>query len=160
VIQEGIEECRRIQMDLRPSLLDDLGLVVTLSWFCRGFQAIYSGIRIEQEIDIQESDVPQPLKLVVFRVVQEAMNNIAKHSKADLARLSLGKRGERMELLLQDNGRGFNLEKDSLQETTKRGLGLSSMRERTEISGGSFEVESAEGKGTIIRASWPLQGNG
>jgi signal transduction histidine kinase len=160
VIQEGIEECRRIQMDLRPSLLDDLGLVVTLSWFCRGFHAIYSGIRIEQEVDIQEGDVPHPLKLVVFRVVQEAMNNIAKHSKADLARLSLSKRGERMELLLQDNGQGFYVEKDSLQETTKRGLGLSSMRERTEISGGSFEVESAEGKGTIIRASWPLQGNG
>ena len=160
VIQEGIEECRRIQMDLRPSLLDDLGLLVTLSWFCRGFQTIYSGIRIEQEIDIQEGDLPHPLKLVVFRVVQEAMNNIAKHSKADVVRLSLRKRDERIELLLQDNGRGFNVEKDRFPEILKGGLGLSSMRERTESSEGYLEIESAEGKGTIIRASWPLHGNG
>jgi signal transduction histidine kinase len=52
VIQEGVEECRRIQMDLRPSILDDLGLLATLSWFCRRFQAIYSGIRVEQEVAI------------------------------------------------------------------------------------------------------------
>jgi signal transduction histidine kinase len=160
VVQEGIEECRRIQQDLRPSILDDLGLLATLSWFCRRYQTIYSEIQIEQEICIEEGDVPLPLKTVIFRVTQEAMNNIAKYSKADLARLSLGKIGDRMELVIRDNGQGFNLEKVISQKSTKKGLGLSSMKERTELSGGSFAIESAEGKGTIIRASWPLGGKG
>jgi signal transduction histidine kinase len=159
-IQEAIEECRRIQMDLRPSMLDDLGLLPALSWFFRRFRSIYSGVRIEHEIDIQEGAVPHSLKIVAFRVIQEAMNNTAKHSQADLVRLSLRKKDSSLELILRDNGRGFNLEKAGSQETTTRGLGLTSMRERTELSGGSFWIESIEGKGTIIRASWPLRENG
>jgi signal transduction histidine kinase len=137
-------------------MLDDLGLLPTLSWFCRRFQTIYSGIRIEQEIDIKEADVPPPLKIVAFRVTQEAMNNSAKHSKANIVRLSLRKINGRMELVLEDNGRGFDLEKVIGSESKRRGLGLTSMRERTELSGGSFNIESGEGKGTTIRARWPL----
>ena len=156
VIQEAVEECRRIQMDLRPSMLDDLGLQATLSWFCRRFQKIYSEIQVEQEIDVEEGDVPSPLKVVAFRVIQEAMNNVAKHSQANHVRLSLRKLEGRMELVLEDNGRGFNVDRTRSQEAGERGLGLLSMRERTELSGGSFAIESAEGKGTAIRASWPL----
>jgi PAS domain S-box-containing protein len=156
VIQEGVEECRRIQMDLRPSMLDDLGLFPTLSWFCRRFQTIYSAIRIDQEIEILEDDVPQPLKIVAFRITQEALNNIAKHSHADFVLLSLLKKNGRIELTIQDNGRGFDPEKAPGSESTLRGLGLTSMKERTELSGGSFDIQSAEGKGTIIRAMWPL----
>jgi signal transduction histidine kinase len=156
VIQEGIEECRRIQLDLRPPMLDDLGLLATLSWFCRRFDTIYSHIRSEQEIRIDEAEIPAPLKIVIFRVIQEAMNNVAKHSKADRVRLLLQKRDKRMELSLQDNGRGFNPESVLGSENTRRGLGLTSMRERVELSGGSLAVESAEGKGTTVRAIWPL----
>jgi len=156
VIQEAVEECRRIQMDLRPSMLDDLGLQATLSWFCRRFQKIYSEIQVEQEIDVEEGDVPSPLKVVAFRVIQEAMNNVAKHSHANHVRLSLKKLEGRMELVLEDNGRGFTVDRTRSQEAAGRGLGLLSMRERTELSGGSFGIESAVGKGTIIRASWPL----
>jgi signal transduction histidine kinase len=155
LIQECVEECRRIQMDLRPSILDDLGLLAGLSWFCRRFQTTYSNIQIEREIEVEEGDVPPPLKIVVFRVTQEAMNNIAKHSKADLVRLRLRKIDGTLELIIRDNGRGFDLEKMLNSESTGPGLGLRSMRERTEFSGGSFAIESAEGKGTVIRASWP-----
>ena len=88
------------------------------------------------------------------------MSNVAKHSKADLIKFSLRKMDRKMELTIQDNGYGFNLEKAISQESTKKGLGLSSMKERTELSGGSFAIESAEGKGTIIRTSWPLDGIG
>ena len=157
LVQECIEECRRIQMDLRPSTLDDLGLLPTLSWFCRNFQTVYSTIRVEQEIEIEEGDVPPLLKIVAFRIIQEAMNNTAKHSHADLVRLSLRKVDDKIELVLQDNGQGFNLEKVVSQENTKKGLGLSSMKERTELSGGSFAMDSAIGKGTLIRASWSIQ---
>ena len=159
VIQEGIEECRRMQQDLRPSLLDDLGLLATLSWFCRRYQTIYTGIKVELEQALEESDIPNALKIVIFRVTQEGMNNIAKHSKADLVHLSLRKMDGRIELVLKDNGQGFDLKKVLGSESTKRGLGLTSMRERTELSGGSFGIESAEGKGTTVRASWPLSGN-
>jgi signal transduction histidine kinase len=100
--------------------------------------------------------VPDPLKIVAFRITQEAMNNIAKHSGADRVRLLLRKVDGRMELLLEDNGRGFDPLETFSADGTGRGLGLSSMRERVELSGGSFSIESAQGKGTIIRASWPL----
>jgi PAS domain S-box-containing protein len=154
VVQESIDECRRIQMDLRPAMIDDLGLLPTLSWFFRKCQTIYSGIRFEQEIDIQEDEIPHVLKIIIYRVAQEGTNNSAKHSRADLVHLSLRKLEGRLELVLKDNGQGFDLKKVLGSESTKRGLGLSSMRERTELSGGSFAIESAEGKGTIVRASW------
>jgi PAS domain S-box-containing protein len=148
--QNGIEESRRIQMDLRPSILDDLGILVTIGWFTREFQKVYSHIYIEKEIQIEENDIPAALKTSLFRIMQEAMNNIAKHSKADLVCLSLRKIEGRIELTIEDNGAGFD------PETIKQGLGLTSMRERTELSGGTFEVESTPGTGTIIKASWTL----
>jgi signal transduction histidine kinase len=142
-------------MDLRPSVLDDLGLLATISWFCRRFRTIYPGIRVEQEISLQESEVNQLLKVVMFRVIQEAMNNIAKHSRASLVRLSLRKSDNRMELAVKDNGRGFVPETALDMESSERGLGLTSMRERVELSGGAFSIESRQGAGTAIRASWP-----
>jgi signal transduction histidine kinase len=157
VIQEGIEECRRMQQDLRPSLLDDLGLLATLSWFCRRYQTIYTGIEVELEQTVEEADIPNALKIVIFRVTQEGMNNIAKHSKADLVNLRLSKMNGRIELVLEDNGQGFDLKKVLGSESTKKGLGLTSMRERTELSGGSFAIESSAGKGTIICVSWPSE---
>jgi PAS domain S-box-containing protein len=155
ILQEAIQETRRIQMNLRPSMLDDLGILATIQWFCRQFESTYTYIHIKQEIDIQEDEVVDPLKIAIFRVLQEATNNIAKHSKADVVHLSLRKRDGRIELVLKDNGQGFNLETSLGSERTKGGLGLTSMRERIELSGGSFAIESAQGKGTIIRASWP-----
>ncbi len=157
MIQEAIEEVRRISMDLRPSILDDLGVLATITWFCREFQTIYSGIRIQKQIDIQENEVPDHLKTVIFRVLQEALNNVAKHSKAELMRLYLRKTGGTIELAIEDNGLGFDLEDTLSVESTKRGLGLTSMRERTELSGGSFAIQSTRGAGTIVRASWPRE---
>jgi signal transduction histidine kinase len=155
-IHEAIDECRRIQLDLRPSMIDDLGLLPTLSWFCRTFEQTYPGIRVEQKIEIAEGDIPEPLKIVVYRITQEAMNNIAKHSKADQVRFSLRKLEHRMELVLQDNGRGFRLEETHSRGATIKGLGLTSMRERAGLSGGSFDLESVDGKGTTVTASWPF----
>jgi PAS domain S-box-containing protein len=156
LIKETIEEVRRMQMDLHPSTLDDLGVLATLGWFCREYQKIYSHIRVEKEIAIQENEVSTPLKVVLYRLTQEAMNNIAKHSQANLVRLTLRKQKTQLEWMIEDNGTGFDLEKFFSSEGAKRGLGLSSMRERAELSGGKFVVESTQGKGTILRANWPL----
>lgn len=154
MVKESVEEIRRIQMDLRPSTLDDLGVLATLEWFCREYKKIYSHIHIEKLINIHENEVPAHLRTAIFRVMQEAMNNIAKYSKADLVHLSLQKTDGTIELAIQDNGQGFNSMEVLSVEGSKRGLGLTSMRERTELSGGSFVVESTRGRGTVIRALW------
>ena len=157
MVKSGIEDVRRICTDLRPSILDDLGLLATISWFCREFQTIYSGIRIKKKIDIKEHEVPDTLKTVIYRVLQEAFNNIAKHSKADLVRLYLRKTEGTIELFIEDNGRGFDVQDALSAESFKRGLGLASMKERTEYSRGSLSIESIRGAGTSVRASWPCK---
>ena len=101
-----------------------------------------------------EKDIPEVLKVVIFRVLQEALNNFAKHGRGNLVELSLLKSGDALHLRIQDNGQGFDMGR------VQKGLGLESMRERVEISGGSFHIESSEGKGTTIRASWSLGGEG
>ncbi len=156
-IQEAIEEVRRIQMDLHPSILDDLGILATLSWFARRFQDIYRSIAIEQKINIHEKDVPGPLKPVIYRVTQEALNNIAKHSGADHVSLSLQRNNGRIDLLIQDNGKGFDLNTVMDVKASSNGLGLSSMKERIEHSGGLFCIDSVLGTGTTLGASWPLK---
>jgi PAS domain S-box-containing protein len=156
MVREIVEEVRRIQMDLRPSTLDDLGILATLEWFCREYQKIYSHIRIEKKISLREDEVSPPLKTVIYRLTQEALNNIAKHSQAALAHLSLRKRENRVEWAVQDDGMGFDLENILSSERSERGLGLDSMRERSELSGGMFEIETTPGVGTVIRSSWPV----
>ena len=157
MIQNAVEEVRRASMELRPSTLDDLGIIATIAWFSREFQNIYHGIRIDREIDLQECDVPESLKIVIFRVLQEALNNIAKHSGADHIRISLTQKDSTVGLAIEDNGSGFEVEEALAVESYKRGFGLDSMRERTDLSGGSFSIQSTPGKGTILRASWPVE---
>jgi PAS domain S-box-containing protein len=156
MIQECVRESHRIQMNLRPSMLDDLGILVTISWLCREFGATYPGIHIEREIDIQEEEIHESLKLVICRILQEVLNNISKHSQADRVRISLTKTERAIELSVQDNGKGFDPKETLSADGSKRGMGLSSMKERAEYSGGAFSVESAKGEGTRIRVSWPI----
>ncbi len=156
IVQEGIEEARRLQMDLRPPILDDLGISATISWFCRQFQKTYANIRIEPLIDFDEKAAPKSLKIVIYRVLQEAMNNVAKHSGASLVSLSLTQEKNRVALTIQDNGHGFDLSERLSGKGPQRGLGLTSMRERAELSGGNFTIESVKDKGTTIQISWPL----
>lgn len=150
MIHESIEEVRRIQMDLRPSILDDLGIVATLGWFCREFQKSYPTISVDRQIEVAEEEISPALKTVIYRVMQEAMNNAAKHSRSERIHLMLHKLGGAIELAVRDYGQGFD------RDRAPRGFGLHSMRERTELSGGSFEVSSAPGDGATIRARWPL----
>lgn len=155
--QNAIDESRRIMTDLRPSMLDDLGLIATLNWFCRQFQAVYSKIHIEQEIGIEEDEIAQPLKIVIFRIVQEALHNISKHSKAEWVNLSLLKSEGTIDLAIEDDGIGFEPESIRLSCDRGGGRGICGMRERAELSGGCFFMESIAGEGTNIRVSWPMK---
>jgi PAS domain S-box-containing protein len=156
LIQKTIEEVRRIVKDLRPSILDDLGILATITWFCREFQNVYAGIRIERDIDIQENDIPTPLRTVIYRILQEALNNVVKHSRANSVALGLRKTHNRIELKVQDNGTGFDLQKVFALNPSRRGFGLASMRERAELSGAEFDINSAAGEGTMIQVRWKL----
>ena len=157
-LQDAIEEVRRISMDLRPSLLDDIGTLATLSWFCREFQSIYESMRIELRLDIKESDIPPPLKVAIFRIVQEAMNNCAKYSKANCIHICLINTGQEIELAVEDDGQGFDYAEVCARiKSMGGGMGLVSMRERAEFSGGIFSIESAAGRGTSMHVVWPLQ---
>jgi len=155
LLEKAIQEVRRIQKTLRPSLLDDLGILPTITWFCREFQSVYADIRIEQHVTIREDDVPEPLKIVIFRIMQEALNNIAKHSGTEKVSLRLEKTPGTIDLIIEDNGRGFSLEEVAAMKGPERGLGLVSMRERAELSGGRCVIDSVEGRGTTVRATWP-----
>ncbi len=150
IVQGGIDETRRIMSNLRPSVLDDLGILATLNWFCREFEKVHPHIRISKESNLEEAEIPDSLKTVIFRVLQEAMNNIAKHSRADLIRLELKREERNLTFSVQDNGVGFD------PRTSPRGLGLASMKERVEISGGKFLVHSSRGQGTTLQAIWPI----
>jgi PAS domain S-box-containing protein len=157
MVQGAIEEVRRIQMDLRPAVLDDLGLVATLNWFCREFQKVYGKIEVEKRILLKEEEVPEGLKIVIFRVLQEAMNNVAKHSMADKVEVSLYMEGSELVLSVRDNGIGMRVSGGALDATSfGRGMGVVSMRERVELSGGKFTLKSDPGQGTHVEARWPL----
>lgn len=156
LVQQSGSEVRRIHTDLRPPLLDDLGLITTISWFCREFEKIYSGIRIEKQISIKEKDVPESLKIVIFRILQEALNNVAKHAEAKLVKVSLNATKKKLKLVVEDKGQGFDYEYVRSPERSQRGFGLISMTERGELSGGTLVVDSGPGTGTIVKATWPI----
>jgi signal transduction histidine kinase len=152
----AVEEVRRISKNLRPSSLDDFGIVATISWLLKEFKTLYVRIEIETQVEILEDDIPDSLKIVIYRILQEALNNVAKHSQASVVRLCLRKTDSTIELVVKDNGDGFEMEDILSGDQSGRGLGITGMRERTELSGGSFSVETHKGLGTTVESLWPL----
>jgi signal transduction histidine kinase len=155
--QGCLSEIRSIITQLRPSILDDLGLLATMDWHCREFHRVYSQIAIVKNIGLTEDDVPGHLKIVIYRILQEALSNVARHSHADTAWISLLKKGKSIEMEVRDNGRGFDFEQNGKSKAPGKGFGLTSMRERTLLSGGLFRTESFKGTGTGVCASWPIE---
>ena len=154
-MEQAIDESRRIMTDLRPSLLDDFGIIATIEWFCRRFQSIYTDIPVEKDIRLDESQVPENLKIIIFRVIQEAMNNSAKHSRARKISMGLSLEDGCITLRVGDDGVGFDRAAVvSKGEGAK--FGLTSMRERAELSGGEFEIESILEIGTTISVRWKI----
>ncbi len=155
-IQQIIEEIRRIIANLRPSVLDHLGIKAVIGWLCRGFEETYSKIVVQKKVEINEQEVPDSLKIVIFRILQEALNNVAKHSRGNLAHVRLGKSDSKIELSVKDNGSGFSLDEIIGAGRDASGLGVLSMKERAKLSGGTFDIKSVKGAGTTIRVTWPL----
>ena len=155
-LAETIKECKRISANLRPEIIDDRGLLPTIEWHTRQFSQHYNQIKIIQQLDVDEREVPELLKIVIYRVIQEALNNAAMHSKADTIYIRLKKSGNYFEAEVEDNGRGFDFKEVSNCSDRSSGFGLKSMRERVEIIGGSFSVHSLMGAGTRVRIAVPV----
>jgi PAS domain S-box-containing protein len=151
-----IKECKRLSVSLRPSVLDDMGLISTIDWHARQVGQQYSRIRILQQIDVKEHDIPESFKIVIYRVIQEALSNATRHSQADKVYIRLKRSGHYLETEIEDNGRGFERKQVSGPEDHLSGWGLKSMQERVEIIGGSFSIQSLSGLGTHIRILLPM----
>ncbi len=153
LVSELMQRIRELSLDLRPSMLDDLGLIATLVWYFR---------RYEQQtrivIDFKYSDVDQRfspvIELTLYRIIQEALTNIARHAQVDRAAVRLWAMPDAIHAQIEDAGVGFDLE---AAELTIRTGGLLGLRERAQIAGGECKIESSTGAGTTISVSIPLQ---
>jgi PAS domain S-box-containing protein len=157
-IQNAIEEVRRISMDLRPSILDDLGILETIEWQLREFQSMHKQITVTSCIKIQEFQVPENLKISIFRILQEALSNIARHANAKSVNVHFKNKEQNIQLLIEDDGVGIEttpLQRQSFQ-ATRIGLGLKSMQERAELTGGIFNLTSSKSNGTCVNVLWPV----
>ena len=156
IVRSTLEEAQRITKNLHPSTLDDLGLLSALRDYCLEFQRMYPKIQLSAVFDLDEHVVSEASKILVYRVLQEALNNVAKHSQAQNVNVSLCKSSNLIELTVEDDGRGFDATQARVAQRTSAGLGLEGMRERAELFGGKFSLDSRMGRGTTIRALWPI----
>ncbi len=141
LVQSAMRDVRRISHDLRPTLLDDLGLASALEQTADEFGA-RTGVAVKTQIDALPP-IPEAMATAMFRVAQEALGNIEKHASARHVWLHLRHGNTGLTLLLGDDGRGFDV--DTTLREVRAGLGLTNMRERIEMLGGRFQVESAPG---------------
>ena len=156
-IRSAVEKIRTMQGDLWPPILDDIGILATIHWYCREFEKNHAGISIDKQLGATEEDVPAHIRIVVYRVLQEALKNVVQHSGASRVSISLKKEGERIAFAIDDNGRGFDFGRILFRTRSWTGFGLIGMREKVEHSGGSFDVRSGDGAGTAICASWGIE---
>jgi signal transduction histidine kinase len=155
-VDTAIRDLKRIYGNLRPLIIDDLGVIPAIRSVTRQFELVLPSAKCEWSLETREEEIPENLKIVIYRVIQEALNNVSKHSRADTVKLSLTRlKTGGLLLLIRDDGIGFDLREILSEENNKEKLGLESMKERVEMSGGSFTLLSSRGKGTTIRAQWP-----
>jgi signal transduction histidine kinase len=147
--ENSVRVVRNISLLLRPSMLDDLGLVPALQWQAREMQKRW-GLTVRVAADNIGDDLGDDYKTCIYRIVQEALNNISRHSGGDTAKVVARQEGNRIMLTIQDNGMGFNVDKE-------KGLGLLGIEERVTQLGGDLQVVSEKGQGTLISVVLPLQ---
>ncbi|MES2102215.1 MAG: cache domain-containing protein [Pseudomonadota bacterium] len=153
-LSKAIGEVRRISHDLRPALLDDLGLPAALEHIGNEL-AQRSGLTVRVSPQVHEERLPELHAVSLFRVAQEALRNVERHANASRVDIRLDDSGDRLELRITDDGRGFDVKNVELSKD--RGIGLSNMRERVERNGGTFQLISHPGH-TALTASFPLTG--
>ena len=142
---------RRLAVELRPSALDDFGLAPALERLVDTYRQ-HTSVPVHLEVQLGDVRLPSEVETTLYRMVQEALTNVAKHADATSVSILLTRRSSSVALVVEDDGTGFDL--DGVRDG---GLGLSGMRERVALVGGRLLVESAPGKGTTLAAEVPLR---
>jgi two-component system NarL family sensor kinase len=153
-LKESLTEVRRISHRLRPAMLDTLGLPAALELLAREFDET-GHAQVDLQVGGEPVSLPEEVKTALFRLAQEALANIAKHAAAQRIRIELGFAADGVELRIGDDGRGFELQ--TVQLDPRRGIGLRNMRERLASVGGTFEVRTSPGAGTLLDARVPAR---
>ncbi|NJC98396.1 MAG: hypothetical protein C3F07_07535 [Anaerolineales bacterium] len=151
---DSLKELQRLISDLRPSHLDDLGLSAALRWYAGRIQE-HSDITIRVDIAGEERDLDEAVKITIFRVIQESLNNIIKHSDASHVNIHLQYTDRKVRIQVRDNGIGFDLDQVKLERARRPSLGLAGMEERAALLGGSVSIQSRPGYGTEVEALIP-----
>jgi signal transduction histidine kinase len=146
--EDSVNVVRNMALLLRPSMLDDLGLIPALQWQAREISR-RSGIRVNVIAEQVSDELPETHKTCIYRLVQEALHNGSRHAEPQSMCVRVRQEAACLRLSIQDDGKGFNV-------TQQKGLGLIGMQERVATLGGLFEVDSQVGRGTIISAALPL----
>ena len=154
LIEKSVNTVHRFARDLRPAVLDDLGLIPALKSHLESFMED-TGIRVSLTAFAGISKLSNDERTVLYRVAQEALNNVAQHAQASHAEVKLHQHQEAVCMEIHDNGTGFEVNDDAFFGMQSKRLGLLGMRERVEMIGGKFRVESTLGKGTTVYAEIP-----
>jgi PAS domain S-box-containing protein len=152
LLESTVASVRRIATQLRPLMLDDLGLLPTIGWLVNDFSK-RTGIAVALSLPDPETDIDPQLSTVIFRVLQESLTNVARHADATQVKITLTCSSAEIRLSVSDNGRGF----DGSEVRSAKTFGLLGMRERAGMTGGMLTVDSAPGSGTSIDMVIPLQ---
>lgn len=150
----SLDELRHLIADLRPSHLDDLGLGATIRWYAKEIQT-RSGLEVQVELTGEQQPLTPPVKTALFRIMQEALNNVIKHSGAQHAWIRAHFGADTVCLEVEDDGAGFDPDQPPTQP--RPAWGLLGMQERVTLLGGQFELEAAAGRGTRVRVSVPYR---
>jgi signal transduction histidine kinase len=159
VADQAIIELRKVMTNLRPSQLDDLGLVPTLRWYLREYAERHPDVRVELEAGSLTRRLPSNAETVLFRVTQEALSNVARHAHATQVMVTLTQGRDSVRLEVVDNGEGFDASAAGVPSAQERasGWGLVGMRERVALAGGQFTIHSQVGRGASVVVALPLQ---
>lgn len=155
-VERVLEQVRDLSLSLRPSILDDLGLESALRWQT-GRQAALTGLRSEFQADVLEDRLDPFIETACFRVAQEALTNVVRHSRASNVSLALRKQNGHLHLFVRDDGVGFDVTAVRHQAVQGSSLGLLSMEERATLVDGVVELKSTPGQGTEVHAWFPLR---
>lgn len=155
--RKALDSIREIILDLRPSILDDLGLVSALRWYAET-RLQEKGVKVRVEAPDHDRRVPGEVETALFRIVQEAVTNISRHSEAENAVIAVDFRDSGVSVEIEDDGRGFDAANS--RADMKRTFGLQGMEERVSLLGGTFHIESEPGSGTRISVFIPLAQQG
>jgi signal transduction histidine kinase len=151
-------ELRRVVYDLRPSMLDDLGLVPAIRWYARSALEA-RGLTVRYEGFEPPTRVAPQLETALYRIAQESINNIAHHAEARNVTIRLVRDGDRLCLRVEDDGRGFDVLEPAAEAVRRRRFGLLGVRERAELVGGEVRIHSAPGRGTRLEVLVPVDGS-